>query len=252
MTEPQPQNPNSAHPQASQSGGELAGRAARKQQLAENLSAVQDRIARAGGADLLPITKFHPASDIELLNELGVGEVGENREQEARAKHAELGARVAFHMVGQIQTKKANAVARWAAMVHTVDSAKLAHALDRGVALALERGERSTPLPVLVQYSADGDPARGGAVAEAIPELADIIGHSEHLVLRGLMTVPPLGAEPTAVFAQGRRLLDRIGDRISGPAVYSAGMSHDLDLAIAEGATLVRVGTDIVGPRPVL
>lgn len=224
----------------------------RAQELAEALRSVRQRIAVAGGADLLPVTKFHPVEDIALLAGMGVGAVGENREQEARDKAQVLGGRPEIHMIGQIQTKKANSVARWAAAVHTVDSQKLVDALERGVALAQERGDRDGNLPVLLQFSADGDPSRGGAVADDIEALADAVSAAEHLELRGLMTVPPIDSEPGAVFAEGRALLEKIADRVLGAPVYSAGMSHDLETAIAEGSTLVRVGTDIMGPRPVI
>ncbi|MGJ4050534.1 YggS family pyridoxal phosphate-dependent enzyme [Corynebacterium macclintockiae] len=225
----------------------------RGQEIARNLARVRQRIAVAGGADLLPITKFHVAEDLRVLARLGVTAVGENREQEARDKHAQLAETgLQFHMVGQVQTKKANSVARWAAAVHTVDSLKLLNALDRGVGLALERGDRDSALPVLLQFSADGDPQRGGAVEVDIDQLADAAAEAANLELRGLMTVPPLGADPAAVFARGRQLVERISDRVLGALVYSAGMSGDLEIAIAEGSTLVRVGTDIMGARPVL
>ncbi|MDK8870135.1 YggS family pyridoxal phosphate-dependent enzyme [Corynebacterium macclintockiae] len=225
----------------------------RGQEIARNLARVRQRIAVAGGADLLPITKFHVAEDLRVLARLGVTAVGENREQEARDKHAQLAETgLQFHMVGQVQTKKANSVARWAAAVHTVDSLKLLNALDRGAGLALERGDRDSALPVLLQFSADGDPQRGGAVEADIDQLADAAAEADNLELRGLMTVPPLGADPAAVFARGRQLVERISDRVLGAPVYSAGMSGDLEIAIAEGSTLVRVGTDIMGARPVL
>ncbi len=225
----------------------------RGQEIARNLARVRQRIAVAGGADLLPITKFHVAEDLRVLARLGVTAVGENREQEARDKHAQLAETgLQFHMVGQVQTKKANSVARWAAAVHTVDSLKLLNALDRGAGLALERGDRDSVLPVLLQFSADGDPQRGGAVEADIDQLADAAAEAANLELRGLMTVPPLGVDPAAVFARGRQLVERISDRVLGAPVYSAGMSGDLEIAIAEGSTLVRVGTDIMGARPVL
>lgn len=223
-----------------------------KNELARRLREVRQRVAVAGGADLLPITKFHPVEAVQALAEFGVGAVGENREQEAKAKHDVVAGRPEIHMVGQIQTKKANSVARWAAAVHTVDSAKLLQALERGAGLALERGDRHEKLPVLLQFSADGDPQRGGAVAEDIDALADEVAQCENLELRGLMTVPPLGSDAAEVFARGRKLVDSIADRVVGVPVYSAGMSQDLEIAIAEGSTLVRVGTDIMGPRPVI
>lgn len=223
-----------------------------KDELAHRLRDVRRRIAVAGGADLLPVTKFHPVETLQALAEFGIGAVGENREQEAKSKYEVLQGHPEIHMVGQIQTKKANSVARWAAAVHTVDSLKLLHALDRGAQLALERGDRLEKLPILLQYSADGDPERGGAVVEEISELADAAAQCEHVELRGLMTVPPLEADAAKVFASGRKLLDSIADRVVGVPVYSAGMSQDLEIAIAEGSTLVRVGTDIMGPRPVI
>lgn len=225
---------------------------ARAQELAQALREVRQRIAVAGGADLLPITKFHPAADIALLAGFGVGAVGENREKEAREKAAELQGRLDFHMVGQVQTNKANSVARWAAAVHTVDSLRLVTSLQRGAELAIGRGDREDPLPVLVQFSADGDPQRGGAVTADIDALADAVAAAEHLELRGLMTVPPIDADAAEVFREGRKLVDKISDRVLGAPVYSAGMSQDLEIAIAEGSTLVRVGTDIMGPRPVI
>ncbi|WP_426718455.1 YggS family pyridoxal phosphate-dependent enzyme [Corynebacterium auriscanis] len=220
--------------------------------LARRLRDVRQRVAVAGGADLLPITKFHPVEAVRVLAQFGVGAVGENREQEAKAKYEVLAGRPEIHMVGQIQTKKANSVARWAAAVHTVDSSKLLQALDRGAGLAMERGDRLEKLPVLLQFSADGDPQRGGVVANDIDALADKAQHCANLELRGLMTIPPLGSDAASVFAQGRKLLDSIADRVVGVPVYSAGMSQDMEIAIAEGSTLVRVGTDIMGPRPVI
>ena len=156
-------------------------RVQRAEQLAENLRAVRQRIAVAGGADLLPITKFHPVEDIQLLRAGGIHAVGENREQEAKRKAPDLAGSVEIHMVGQIQTNKANSVARWAAAVHTADSERLINALERGAGLALERGDRAEKLPVLVQFSADGDPQRGGAPEEKIDQLADLDRKSTRL-----------------------------------------------------------------------
>ena len=227
---------------------------ARIDTLRTNLQAVHERISAAeaaagrtpGSVQLLPVTKFHPASDIALLRELGITDVGENREQEARDKFAQL-SDMRFHMIGQIQSKKANAVARWAAACHSVDSAKLAHGLDRGMALALERGDRQTEiLDCFIQISADGDAARGGVIHDEVPALADTVRELEHLRLLGLMVVPPLDAEPEAVFSRARELADSLGESM----LLSAGMSADLEMAIAAGSDIVRVGTDILGPRP--
>lgn len=228
--------------------------------LRENLAAVRRRIAAAeraagrpeGSVDLLPVTKFHPAEHVALLAELGITDVAENREQEARAK-AEAIPALRFHMIGQIQSKKANAVARWAGAVHSLDSLKLATGLERGMALALERGERgedNAVLPVHLQVSVDGDGARGGVPAADLDELADAVSDSEHLELAGLMVVPPLGEDPTPVFEKTRIMADEMGERLGRPFRLSAGMSGDLEAAVAAGSDVVRVGTDVMGHRP--
>ncbi len=228
--------------------------------IAQRLAAVQQQIRDAeaaagrepGSVDLLPVTKFHPASAIEELMRLGITLVGENREQEARAKAEELPeCRIA--MIGQIQSKKANAVARWAAEVHSLDSVKLAHGLDRGMALALERGDRVTDtLPCMIQVSADGDEARGGASLSNVPEIASAVEDSEHLALAGFMVVPPLDADPKTVFEKARSFTDDYSLQLNRNLRLSAGMSGDFELAIACGSDIVRVGTAVLGPRPVV
>ncbi|KQB85227.1 YggS family pyridoxal phosphate-dependent enzyme [Corynebacterium oculi] len=227
----------------------------RREELRQNLQRVREVIAReaqrAGrdprGITLLPVTKFHPASDVALLAELGVREVGENREQEARAKAEEL-PRVQFHMIGQVQTKKANSVARWAASVHSVDSLKLVAALDRGAGRAVERGERESPLACFVQWSADGDARRGGAT-EVAPLLNALVA-APHLLLAGIMCVPPVGSEAAEVFSRAHRLRREEEERLGRRLLLSAGMSGDMGEAIAAGTDIVRVGTGIMGARP--
>ena len=230
----------------------------RIEELRANLAAVRARIdaaATAAGRDpadvrLLPVTKFHPATDLRLLVELGAVDVAENREQEARAKAAEVpDARI--HMIGQIQTKKANSVARWAASVHSLDSVRLAEALDRGVALAVERGDREAgELPVYLQLSADGDPDRGGVHEDGLTELVDAVEAAGHLRLAGLMVVPPLGADPAEVFSRAKRLSGELARRTGRTMELSAGMSGDLEDAVGQGSNIVRVGTGVLGPRP--
>lgn len=223
----------------------------RKDELHRALDSVRRRIAAAEKAAgrpaasvrLLPVSKFHPVEDIALLAELGVDAVGENREQEARAK-AEALPQVNFHMIGQIQAKKTNSIARWAAAVHSVDSVRIAEHLDHGVARAIERGERAPgTLDCFVQWSADSDTARGGVDASGLDDVYAAIEKAEHLNLRGLMCVPPLGADAEETYRTARRL--------AGDLELSAGMSADLEAAIAAGSDIVRVGTQIFGPRPV-
>lgn len=223
-------------------------------ELRTNLSHVRDRIAAAetaagrdpGSVALLPVTKYHPAADIALLAELGITDVGENREQEARSKSGEL-PEMNFQMIGQIQTKKANSVARWASACHSIGTRKLVDALDRGVKNALADGTRTAPLDCYLQWSVDGDLSRGGAVESDLDELAEAVRASSGLTLAGLMVVPPLGADPQEVFRQARALVDGLGEGLR----LSAGMSGDMESAISAGSDIVRVGTDILGPRPV-
>lgn len=235
----------------------------RKDEIARSLDEVTRRIRAAeaaagrapGSVRLIPVSKFHPVEDIEILDGLGVHLVGENREQEARAKAEHLataGRQVGIAMIGQIQSKKANAVARWAREVHSVDSVKLARGLDRGVALALERGERTDPvLPCLVQISADGDAARGGVPAGEIDAVVGAVEEAEHLAFAGFMVVPPLDADPAEVFRAARTLTDAHAGALGRDLVLSAGMSGDFEQAIACGSDIVRVGTGVLGARPV-
>lgn len=228
---------------------------ARREELRAGLESTRaaiHRFAEAAGRpapQLLPVTKFHPAEDIALLAELGSTDVAENREQEARAK-AEALPEMRFHMIGQVQTKKANHVARWAHSVHSLDSEKLARALDRGVALAQERGQREDTLPVYIQVSADGDTARGGCPLEGVSALVDLVEDLENLQLCGFMVVPPLESDPAEVFTQVRALTDEAAAKLGRDLKMSAGMSADMEAAIASGTDIVRVGTGIMGARP--
>lgn len=231
----------------------------RRDELAAGLEATRARLdaaCRAVGRDpievtLLPVTKFFPASDVTLLQAVGCTDFGENREQEASAKALELPT-ARFHMLGHIQRNKAKSVARWAAAVHSLDSVRLAAALERGTAAALEEGVRTAPLDVLVQISLDGDPARGGVPQSGLRELCDAIAAAPSLLLAGVMGVPPLGTEPAAAFAELAQVRADVQEEYPGADVFSAGMSGDLEAAVEFGSTCVRVGTAILGPRPLL
>ena len=229
------------------------------------LAAVRRRIDEAAAAagrnageiELLPITKFFPATDVATLSRLGCRSFGESREQEAAAKSAEvaklIGESVRWHMVGQIQRNKARSLARWAYAAHSVDSPRLVAALDRAVAAELDAGARDEPLQVYVQVSLDGDPTRGGVDArrpQLVDELCDEVAAARALSLVGLMGIPPLDADPGEAFArlaaEHQRVL-RAHPRATG---LSAGMSDDLEAAVKHGSTCVRVGTALLGPRP--
>lgn len=234
-------------------------------ELAQRLAAVLGRIdaacAAAGRAPgtvrLLPVTKFFPAADVAALYDLGRRAFGESREQEATAKVAELTPRftepVEWHMIGRLQRNKARAVARWAHTVQSVDSERLATALAGAAAAALDAGERDTPLRVLVQVGLDTDPApgRGGVTPEELPALAERIAAAPELRLGGLMAIPPVDAEPDRAFERLAALHARL--RADHPAAteLSAGMSGDLESAVAHGSTCVRVGTALLGTRPI-
>lgn len=224
----------------------------RRSELAANLAAVRQRIERAataagrdpGEITLVAVTKTRPASDLEHLAALGVQHVGENREQEADAKHAAVAAPLVWHFIGRLQTNKARAVARWADVVESVDRIALVEPLARGAAAAGRR------LAVLLQVSLDSDPERGGAPADQVEELAAQVVAHDALELRGVMAVAPLGVDPALAFADLARVHESLLALHPDAVVRSAGMSGDLEQAIAAGATHVRVGTALLGARP--
>lgn len=222
----------------------------RRDELAANLADVDARIAAACAAagrsrdevTLVGITKTWPASDAALLRDLGVTDLGENRDQEARPKAAEVTG-VRWHFVGQLQTNKAASVASYADVVHAVDRAPLVAALGKGA----RRAERT--VTALVQVSLDGDPDRGGALPEDVLALAEEVVATEGLLLGGVMAVAPLGADPIPSFARLAQVAALVAAAHPGATVVSAGMSDDLEPAIAAGATHVRVGTALLGHR---
>ncbi|HMT32931.1 MAG TPA: YggS family pyridoxal phosphate-dependent enzyme [Dermatophilaceae bacterium] len=231
----------------------------RRDEVARSLQAVRERIARAtasAGRDpaeitLIVVTKFFPADDVRLLHDLGVRDFGENRHQEASVKYPPLraeGRELCLHFIGQLQSNKAAAVAGYADVVQTVDRARLVSALARGAE------HRGRPLDCLVQIDLDlPDPSasgRGGIPLEEAAALATQVAEHDQLRLRGVMAVAPLGADPEAAFRTLGGAARRI--RADHPEAdwVSAGMSGDLEAAIAQGATHVRVGTAILGSRP--
>lgn len=201
-----------------------------------------------GSVTILPVTKFHPAQDIALLAQLGITMVGENREQEAKQKKEELGDLMEIAMIGQIQTKKANSVARWASSVHSLDSVKLARALNRG----MDNAERTEPLPCLIQISFDDDANRGGVAREELPALVEEVAGLENVLIDGFMVVPPIGVDPVPVFETSKSIALQYENELGRPMKLSAGMSADFVDAVASGADIVRVGTKLLGTRPVL
>jgi PLP dependent protein len=235
----------------------------RRRELAAALARLRDRIAAAcaaAGRDtaevrLLPVTKTFPAYDVALLADLGVLDAAEARDAEATAKVAEVAALrpavgVRWHMVGRLQRNKSRSVARWAVQVQSVDSARLVEALDRATRTAREAGQRRAALGVLVQASLDGDPARGGCPLSQLEALADRVAAASQLRLEGVMGVAPLGVDPRAAFARLGAAAQRLRRSHPDAVELSAGMSGDLEQAIACGSTCVRVGTALLGNRP--
>lgn len=230
--------------------------------LDEALTALRARIAtaaRAAGRDpddvaLLAVTKTWPAADVAHLVDLGLTAFGENKEQEGAAKAAALAelrpdAAPRWHVVGRLQRNKARGAARWAHAVDSVDSARLVDALDTAVAKALDAGERSDPLEVLLQVSLDADPDRGGAPVDEVPALAERVAATASLRLRGVMAVAPRDTPAREAFATLAEVAAGVRAAHPGATVVSAGMSGDLEDAIASGSTCVRVGTALLGGR---
>jgi len=227
-------------------------------ELGTSLAAVRARIADACAAadrdpseiTLVAVTKTFPASDIVLLSQLGVADIGENRDSEAAPKAAACaaaGVAVRWHFVGQLQVNKVASVAGYADMVHSVDRSRLAEALDRRSSAA------GRVISCLVQVSLD-EPAeqtgRGGAAPAEALELAAAIVGSGSLRLAGVMGIAPLGQPARPAYARLRQVAETVRAAYPRAHVISAGMSADMGEAIAEGATHVRIGTALLGGRP--
>jgi PLP dependent protein len=223
-------------------------------ELTTNLAAVRASITAACAAagrnpaevHLIAVTKTFPVSDIMLLHQLGVADIGENKDQEAAPKVAACaaaGIEVRWHFVGQLQVNKAASVASYAYMVHSVDRMRLIDALSRRAAAA------GREVRCLVQVSLEGVPGRGGAEPGQVLDLADAISARDGLMLAGVMAVAPLGQPAHPAFAMLRGVAERVRSAHPGAQVISAGMSGDLGDAIAEGATHVRIGTALLGGR---
>ncbi|MBF8721160.1 YggS family pyridoxal phosphate-dependent enzyme [Pseudomonas guariconensis] len=220
--------------------------------IADNLSALAARIdsaARAAGRDpasvqLLAVSKTKPASAIRQIHAAGVRDVGENYLQEALAKQAELDdLPLIWHFIGPIQSNKTKAIAEHFDWVHSVDRLKIAQRLSE------QRPEGLAPLNICLQVNVSGEDSKSGCAPADLPALAQAVAALPRLRLRGLMAIP----EPTddraaqeAAFASLRQLQEGLG---LGLDTLSMGMSHDLEAAIAQGATWVRIGTALFGAR---
>lgn len=232
---------------------------ARTAQLAGRLEVVRQRIEAATVAagrteqpKLIVVTKFHPAADVRRLATLGVGDVGENRDQEAAAKSAELAdLEVRWHFIGQLQSNKAKSVAKYAHSVQSIDRPQVVDALEKAVAREQEATGRED-LECYIQVSLDDDAGahRGGARPSDVEALAGKIASAGGLRLAGLMAVAPLGADPDVAFEKLAGISEALRADHQDAVAISAGMSQDLEAAIKFGATHLRIGSDILGSRP--
>ncbi len=225
----------------------------RRNELERNMEAVRTRINAASGGrtvDLLVVSKTYPATDIEILNELGQKNFGENRDQEAKRKVVECdrARSIQWHMIGQLQSNKLNSIARWADVVESLDRIDLIAPMERAAAMA------NRTIQVLIQINLDplDAPHRGGLNQDAVPGFLEELEKAPHLKLGGVMGVgphPDLGVDITAAFEQLADVSAAITASHPQATVISAGMSADLEEAIQAGATQVRLGSAILGQR---
>lgn len=223
--------------------------------IAENLAAVKNRIAaacaRAGRAPesvrLLAVSKTYGPEAVRAAAAAGQTIFGENRVQEAAAKIPECPGRLQWHLIGHLQSNKAAQAARLFDWVHSVDSAKLLEALDR------HAGEAGRRLDVLVQVNVSGERSKSGLAPAAAPEALALGNRLRNVQVRGLMTIPPLAEDPETARPYFRKLREWRDAWAAETGMdlpeLSMGMTHDLEVAIGEGATFVRVGTGIFGVR---
>jgi pyridoxal phosphate enzyme (YggS family) len=217
--------------------------------IAKSFKDVQSRIATAATAagrnladiTLIAVTKTYPASDVEILRELGQANFGENRTEEGSEKSLVVPG--IWHFQGQVQSRKLREIAAWADVIHSLDQASHIEKLDRICA------EMDKKMKVFIQLSLDGAPDRGGVLEEGLLELAQIVASSQNLQLLGLMCVPPVEYEHQAAFAEIEQIHQRFIANFPLANSLSAGMSSDFEIAIAHGATHLRVGSEILGSR---
>ena len=223
--------------------------------LADRLAAVRARIenaARCAGRDpagvhLVAVSKQQPVESIAALAAAGQSEFGENYVHEATPKIAALRDRgLTWHFIGQLQANKTREVAEHFQWVHTVDRERIATRLDA------QRPHYAGPLDVLLQVRLGDEPGKGGVEPDGLPKLAEFVAGLPRLRLRGLMCIPPPvtgEAAQRVPFARLRELLEDLNRRGHRLDTLSMGMSADLEAAVLEGATIVRVGTAVFGPR---
>lgn len=222
------------------------------EQIPARLAAVRARIAAAAhdaGRDptavrIVAVSKFQPAAAVATALAAGQVDIGESRAQELTAKLDQVPDGVRWHFVGQLQRNKVNDVVGRVDLIHSVDRTRLAEAIAA-------RAQRIGVVQrVLLQVNVAGEERKGGIRPEDLPALAERIAGLDGVEATGLMTIPPLDADPAAVFGRLRALRAQVADTVPGIVELSMGMSADLEAAVAQGATIVRIGTAIFGARP--
>ena len=212
----------------------------RLNEISENLENVRSKIAAVAlhPVTLIAVTKTFPASDVQILQQLGVTDFGENRDAEGAEKSQVVSGN--WHFQGQIQSNKLKSITSWASVIHSLDDPRHFELIEK---LAPH------PLSIFLQVSLDGAHNRGGAGVDQLYQLAEKVQDSATHTLLGLMSVPPVGMEPNQAYSQLEVIRNQFTKRFPEANSLSAGMSGDYEAAIAHGATHVRVGSSILGSR---
>ena len=217
--------------------------------IAESLVQVRKKIATAAADSgrsldeitLIAVTKTYPVSDVEILHSLGEDNFGENRSEEGAEKSAQVNG--TWHYQGQVQSRKLREIAGWATYIHSIDSP------DHALKLSRICTELDKDISIFLQLSLDGAPDRGGVIAAEIYALAEKVVNLPNVKLAGLMCVPPVAYEHQRAFSEIAQIHQRFVSTYSEANSLSAGMSSDFEVAIAHGATHLRIGSQILGSR---
>jgi len=212
----------------------------RLDEISANLELVKSKIAAVAShpVTLIAVTKTFPVSDVEILQQLGVTDFGENRDAEGAEKSQLVSGN--WHFQGQIQSNKLKSITSWASVIHSLDDPRHFEIIEKVA---------PHPLQIFLQVSLDGANHRGGAGLEDLYALAALVEKSATHTLAGLMSVPPLGLAPNDAFAQLSLIHNAFIEQFPEAKSISAGMSGDYEAAISHGATHVRIGSSILGSR---
>lgn len=221
----------------------------RAQEIAVALASVEERITKAAATagrkrselTLIAVTKTYPASDVQILTDLGVSNFGENRSDEGSEKSQLIAA--TWHFQGQVQGRKLKDIVSWASYIHSIDSGEHITKLSRICS------EKDRKISIFLQFSLDSAPDRGGVRADHLGQLADQVVADPNLHLAGLMCVPPVEYGFDRAFGEIAKVHSAFKIDFPDAAGLSAGMSSDFEVAIAYGATHLRVGSEILGSR---